>query len=122
VSGEDIPELAGFEAAMHEAMTKWDIPGGQLAIAKDDRLVYSRGFGFASVEDEQVVETDSLFRIASNSKPITAVAILMLVDAGDIALDTPVFPLLAYEPLPNAPYDSRLDSITIEQLEQCRRI
>jgi N-acyl-D-amino-acid deacylase len=116
ISGEDVPELLAFDTAMHDVMAAWGLPGGQLAIAKNDRLIYSRGFGFASVEDQEVVGTDSLFRIASNSKPITAVAVLMLVDAGEIALDTPVFPLLAYESLPNAPYDSRLDSITVEQL------
>jgi len=64
----------------------------------------------------QAVEPDNLFRIASTSKPITAVAILKLVDQGEIALDTPIFPLLALEGPPNAPYDLRLDTITVEQL------
>jgi N-acyl-D-amino-acid deacylase len=116
VSGEAVPELADFDQLMTAMMAKWTLPGGQLAIARDDRLLYNRGFGYASVEDGEVVEPDTLFRIASNSKPITAVAVLMLVDAGEIALDTPVFPLLDYEPLPNAPYDGRLDTVTLEHL------
>jgi N-acyl-D-amino-acid deacylase len=116
ITGEAVAELAAFDTAMTEAMAAWSLPGGQVAIARDDRLVFNRGYGHASVEDAEVVEPTALFRIASTSKPITAVAILMLVDAGALALDTPVFPLLAYELPPNAPYDPRLDTITVEQL------
>jgi N-acyl-D-amino-acid deacylase len=116
VTGEAVPDLAAFDAAMTATMTAWAIPGAQLAIANDDRLIYNRGFGYASVEDGTVVEPDMLFRIASTSKPITAVAILMLVDAGDLTLDTPVFPLLGYELPPDAPFDARLDSVTVEHL------
>lgn len=116
VTGEADAALAGFDGLMAATMGKWNLPGGQLAIARDNRLVYNRGFGYASVEDREVVELESTFRIASTTKPVTAVAILQLVDAGDIALDTPVFPLLALEELPNAPRDARLDTITIEQL------
>ncbi len=115
-TGEAVPDLAAFDAALTSAMTTWSIPGAQLAIASNDRLVYNRGFGYASLDDGTVVTPDMLFRIASTSKPITAVAILMLVDSGDITLDTPVFPLLGYELPPNASFDSRLDSVTIEHL------
>lgn len=116
VTGEAVPDLAAFDDVMTKAMATWSLPGAQLAIARDDRLVYSRGFGYASVEDQEEVQPASRFRIASNTKPITAVAVLMLVDSGDLALDTPVFPLLGYEPPANAPVDPRLDSITVEQL------
>jgi N-acyl-D-amino-acid deacylase len=116
VTGQEIPELADFGALVAERMATWSLPGSQLAIARDDRLVYDRGFGYGSVEDGEVVEPDSLFRIASTSKPITAVAILMFVEAGEIALDTPVFPLLDYEHPADAPRDPRLDTITIEHL------
>ncbi len=116
VSGEAVPDLAAFDAAMTATMPKWNLPGGQLAIAHEGRLVYNRGFGYASVEDSETVDPSHLFRIASTSKPFTAVAILKLIDAGELTLDTPVFPLLALEAPPNAPRDPRLDTITIEQL------
>lgn len=116
VSGNAKPTLAPFDELMTSTMTRWNLPGGQLAIARGGRLVHDRGYGYASVEDKEVVRTDSRFRIASSSKPITAVAILRLVESGRLSLDTPVFPLLAYERLDNAAYDVRLDRITVEHL------
>jgi len=116
VAGEPAPGLDAFDTLILDTMRKWDLPGGQLAIARDHRLVFNHAYGYASVEDGEAVAPASLFRIASTSKPITAVAILMLVDAGELALDTPVFPLLALEGPANAPYDARLDTITVEQL------
>ena len=116
VSGTEVPELAAFDTVFTEQMTAWNIPGGQLAIGRDNRLVYNRGFGYASIEDDEFVQPEHRFRIASTTKPITAVAILKLVDDGLLTLDTPVFPLLGIEPVPDAPYDPRLDLITVEQL------
>ncbi|MDQ3653857.1 MAG: beta-lactamase family protein [Chloroflexota bacterium] len=116
ISGEAVAELADFDALMTALMLKWTLPGGQLAIAHEGRLVYNRGFGYASVEDREVVTPDMTFRIASVSKTITAVAILKLVDAGELTLDTPVFPLLALEGPPGSLRDPRLDTITIEHL------
>lgn len=116
VSGENVAELDDFSTLMTQVMSRWQLPGGQLAIAAEGRLVYNRGFGYASIEDQEEVQPHSLFRIASNTKPITAVAILKLVDAGELTLDTPVFPLLALDPPEGAPRDPRLDTITIEQL------
>lgn len=116
ISGEAVPELVDFDAVMLATLPKWNLPGGQLAISREGRLVYNRGFGYASVEDDEVVEPEHVFRIASSSKPVTAVGILRLVDAGLLALDTPVFPLLNLEPPADAPRDPRLDTITVEQL------
>ncbi len=116
VSGEAMPELAAFDTAMTDIMARWNVPGGQLAIAHEARLVYDRGFGYASVEDGEAVEPEHRFRIASTTKPITTVAILKLIDTGELTLDTPVFPLLGLEGPPDAPRDPRLDTITIEQL------
>ncbi|MGI8483275.1 MAG: serine hydrolase domain-containing protein [Thermomicrobiales bacterium] len=116
MTGESNSMLAAFDAIMTKTMAKWSLPGGQLAISRDNRLVFDRGYGYASIEDREPVSPTSRFRVASNSKPITGVAILQLVDAGKLTLDTPVFPLLALKFAPNAPKDPRLDSITVEHL------
>lgn len=116
VSGESSAQLAAFDAIMTKMMAKWSLPGGQLAISRDNRLVFNRGYGYASVEDQETVSPNSRFRIASTSKPFTGVAIQQLIDAGKLTLDTQAFPLLALEPAPNTTQDPRLHKITIHQL------
>ncbi|HEU0165220.1 MAG TPA: serine hydrolase domain-containing protein, partial [Thermomicrobiales bacterium] len=116
ISGVANASFATFDRILTDAMVTWSIPGGQLAIGREGRLAYSRGYGAASLEDREDVQLSSRFRIASTSKPFTGVAILMLVDAGKLTLDTPVFPLLGLTPANNSPKDSRLDTITVEHL------
>src|SRR6478672_6855504 len=110
-TGQPAPELAPLDAVMGDLMARWQLPGGQLALAKDGRLVLNLGYGLADVERKEPVQPTSLFRIASVSKAITAVAVLRLVDAGQLALDDAVFPLLALTPPPNATVDPRLATI-----------
>ncbi|MCG8651668.1 MAG: beta-lactamase family protein, partial [Pirellulales bacterium] len=98
------------------------IPGASLAITDHGKLVYARGFGYADVGKREPVAPDSLFRIASISKPITAVAILQLVDQGKLKLDDRVFDILDYTPhlADGDQFDSRHDDITIGHLLQHR--
>jgi N-acyl-D-amino-acid deacylase len=115
-SGQPAPELAAVDAVMGDLMARWQLPGGQVALAKDGRLVLDRGYGLADIDAGEPVLPTSLFRIASVSKAITAVAILTLVDAGTLALDETVFPLLAFAPPPHARMDPRLATITVQDL------
>ena len=66
------------------------VPGLALAVAVDGKLVYSEGFGFADLEERVPVWPTTKFRIASISKPLTAVGLMELVEAGKIDLDAPV--------------------------------
>ena len=115
ITGLAIPDLAGFDQVMTSLMQTWSLPGGQVAVVKNGRLVFNRGFGLADVEHDVPVQPDNLFRIASATKPITAVAIMTLVDAGKLSLDDKVFPLLGFEPASHASVDPRLDTITVEE-------
>lgn len=81
-TGLAVESLAAYDRAMLDLMAKWSLPGGALAVVKGDRLVLARGYGFADREADRPVQPDSLFRIASLSKPITATAILQLVEQG----------------------------------------
>jgi N-acyl-D-amino-acid deacylase len=96
------------------------IPGGALAVVKDRRLVYARGYGWADREKQLAASPHSLFRIASISKPITAVAVLKLVEQGKLELDARAFDLVRMEPVPDAGKkpDPRLERITVRQLLQ----
>jgi N-acyl-D-amino-acid deacylase len=116
-TGTALPGLAAFDGAMLAVMEAWGLPGLQLAVAHDGRLVLDRGYGVADPTTGDPVVPTSRFRIASVSKVITAVAVLALIDDGAFGLDDPVFPRLsALEPPRNAPRDPRLDEITVRHL------
>jgi len=97
-----------------------EVPGAALAVAKDGKLVYARGFGYAdrNPKSKMLVQPHSKFRIASISKPITAAAILRLVEMGKLKLDDHAFELLKVAPLAGAEVDPRLKQITIRELLQ----
>ena len=109
-----------FDEAMEDYMTRLDTPGGALAVVKDRRLVFARGYGWADGERRLPVEPDSLFRIASITKPITAVAVLRLIEQGKLAFDTRPFELLTLHRLvPSGKnLDERWKQITVRQLLQ----
>jgi N-acyl-D-amino-acid deacylase len=103
---------------MTSFLREHDLPGAALAVAKEGRIVYARGFGCADRAARTPVEPDSLFRIASVSKPITSAAVLLLVERGRLALDLRVFPWLGIVPFVPAggAVDPRLERITIRDL------
>ena len=89
------------------------MPGGAVAFVRDGRLLFAGGYGIANTDSQQPVRPDSLFRIASVSKPITAVAVLKLVEDGQLSLDDRAFDLV---PLEVSVTDPRLRDITVRQL------
>ena len=117
-TGKKFPELKPFDELMEEFVRDNEIPGAALAVAKDGRLVYARGFGYADIEQQQPVKPESLFRIASISKPFTAVATLQLVEQGRLGLNDSVFGLLPHKPhlAKGDSIDPRLGQVTIAHL------
>ena len=89
-----------------------------MAIVKNGRLVYARGFGYADIDRKEPVKPTSLFRIASVSKTITAVAILKLVEQRKLEPDVRVFDLLKLEDkvTKGATVDKRWKQITVSHL------
>jgi len=107
-----------FDREVEAFMESRRIPGGALAVVRRSRLVYARGYGWADRQRQQQVTIDSRFRIASLSKPISAVAALTLVEQGKLNLDTPVLGVLAPGCEPAATRDARLDRVTLRHLLQ----
>lgn len=66
------------------------IPGVTLAVALDGKIVYEEGFGYADLEQRVSVWPTTKFRIASDSKPLTAAGLMLLVEQSKIDLDAPV--------------------------------
>lgn len=114
------PSVPQVDRAVAAFMEKHRIPGLSLAITRDERLVYARGYGFADLEQQRPATPENRFRIASLSKPITAVAILKLVEEEKLSLDDLVFGpsgLLATASAPTDP-DSPVNRITVHHLLQ----
>ncbi|MEO7678839.1 MAG: serine hydrolase domain-containing protein, partial [Verrucomicrobiota bacterium] len=110
--------FSSFDNEMEQFMSERKIPGGALAIVKNWRLVYARGYGWANRDKEQPAKAESLFRIASISKPITAVAIFKLIEQGKIHLEDRAFEIITLNPLlaGDEKPDARLQQITINHL------
>ncbi|MGE8233083.1 MAG: serine hydrolase domain-containing protein [Stenotrophomonas sp.] len=71
-------------------MKERGIPGMQVAVVKDGRVVFSEAHGLANVENKVVATSSTLFPINSATKAFTGVAIMQLVEAGKVDLDAPV--------------------------------
>src|SRR5579864_143121 len=66
------------------------IPGAVLAIARGGRLACAQAFGFQDAESEKPMRLDSIFRIASMTKPIVSVGAMMLAEEGLLDIGAPV--------------------------------
>ena len=82
--------LARVDALVQEFIHEEPVPALTVAIAVDGRIVYSKGFGQADIENEVKATPETLIRTASIAKPISAVAAMTLVEGGKLNLDTPV--------------------------------
>lgn len=120
VTGSGDSRLAAFDTLMTGFLRDREIPGAALTISRHGRVVHSRGYGYADVEQKLPVQPDSLFRIASISKPITAVAIMQLVERGKVDLEDKIVNWVQLEPhlAAGSQYDRRINDITIRQLLQ----
>ena len=124
VSGKANPNLASFDRVMEKVIREHHVPGAALAVAHNGRIVYARGYGYADRDKKEAVEPNSLFRIASISKPFTAAAVLQLVQSGKLHLNDKVFHVLELKvPVPDdlsVKFDERWKSVTILDLLQHR--
>lgn len=77
-------------AAVREIMAENAVPGASIAVGIGDDLVWSEGFGWADIEHGVPVTTLSKFRIGSVSKTVTATAMGLLIERGQLDLDAPV--------------------------------
>jgi CubicO group peptidase (beta-lactamase class C family) len=112
------PQFAGVEKTVNSFLRKWSIAGASVAIAKDGRLVFARGFGFADTTSKQKTQPYNRFRIASISKLITAVGIMKLQEEGKLSLSDNVFGPdgILNDPYFSDPKDKRVYGITVAHL------
>ena len=114
----DFQETGIIDRNVNAFLKRWRIHGASLAITKEEKLVYAKGFGIANQETGEEVKPGHLFRIASVSKLITAVAVMKLFEEGRLDLDEQVFGAdgIFSEEVYLEYRDKRIEDITIRHL------
>jgi serine beta-lactamase-like protein LACTB, mitochondrial len=85
-----LEKVERIEKAISVEMSRLNIPGMSAAVATGRQLRWMAGYGLADVENYVPAKAATVYRLASISKPITAVAVMQLVERGKIELDAPI--------------------------------
>jgi CubicO group peptidase (beta-lactamase class C family) len=101
--------IADLEEQIPKLMADAGVPGISIAIVQDAKLLWHRGFGVRDSESKALFDNDTVFEVASLSKPVFAYAVMKLCEKGVMDLDRP---LTKYTPERFLPDDPRLDLIT----------
>jgi len=80
----------GINAALQPFVERQELAGAVMLVADKDEVLSHSAVGYADIAGDKPMRADSLFWIASQSKPITAAALMMLVDEGKVNVDDPV--------------------------------
>src|SRR5262245_24513457 len=85
------PSIQRLETVLEKIIQEKKTPGIAVGIIKEGKLVYARGFGVMNIEDSsRPVTPQTLFHMASITKPFVATSIMQLVEQGKVNLDEPV--------------------------------
>jgi CubicO group peptidase (beta-lactamase class C family) len=82
---------ADMDAYVNHAMKTFDVPGIAVAIVKDGKVAFAKGYGVRKLGEATPVDENTLFGIGSNTKAFTAALLATLVDEGKISWDDPVY-------------------------------
>ncbi|MEZ4456535.1 MAG: serine hydrolase domain-containing protein [Gemmatimonadales bacterium] len=84
------PFAAKLDAAVEAALAARDLPGAAVVVVQGDRVTYQKGYGLADLASGRPMTDSTPIVIGSTSKPLTALAVLRLVQQGQLDLDAPV--------------------------------
>lgn len=118
-SMSDSPQLEDMENKIKRYLLRWEINGAQIAVTRNDSLLYVKGFGWADMEKKQEMQPSNIMRLASVSKLLTAVGVMRLAEVGTLKLSDHVFGpkgILNDTTFTNVIKDQRYLDITVEQL------
>lgn len=80
-------ETDGIDEAVRREMAKRNVAGASVAVLRNGKIIFSKGYGWANVERRIPVAPATRVQIGSTTKPLTATAVMMLVESGKISLD-----------------------------------
>ncbi|GBF77646.1 hypothetical protein PA598K_06203 [Paenibacillus sp. 598K] len=105
--------LAEIETLAERLQGRADIPGLSVVIVQDGETVYNRSFGYADLEQRRPADGQTIYELGSNSKALTALAVMRLQAEGRLSLDDPV---TDYIPWLRLAYKGEPQAITLAQL------
>ena len=128
MTGTSSLDSADFDLIMQEFVREHALPGVAVAVSRiskagQSEIVLQKGYGYADLGTLEKTTSKHLYRIASISKPITAIAILKLIEDGKFALDDSIVTLLKLQPQAEQAgdkFDDRWHKITVRHLLQHR--
>jgi CubicO group peptidase (beta-lactamase class C family) len=101
-------QLNLLEKELEVERARLKIPGMSVAIVKDDKVIFSKGFGYKDVAKKLPVTPDTLFAIGSSTKAFTATSVMMAIDAGKVKLDDSPRKYLPYFKMRDAETDAKI--------------
>jgi CubicO group peptidase (beta-lactamase class C family) len=106
------------ERVINSFLHRWSIAGASIAVSKDGKLIFAKGFGIVDTISRKETEPYNQFRIASISKLVTAIAVMRLKEEGKLNLDDKVFGPdgILNDPYFAEPKDKRVYDITVAHL------
>lgn len=112
-----IEELKPLDERIDSFLQRWNIRGATLAVTRNDSLVYAKGYGWADKERKERMRPGHTMRLASVSKLITAIGIMVLQEDGRLNLQSPVFgPFGILDGYDDIITDDNYYAITVEHL------
>lgn len=110
----DDPLSVVLDRAIQQQMARYDIPGLVIAVMEEGRIVWKKAYGYADLKAKKRMTTDTLCRVESISKPVTAWGVMKLVDTGRVDLDAPVQRYFSRWHLPDTPWNE--SAVTVRRL------
>ena len=101
-------ELSAIATAIEEKRKEQNVPGVSVVIVKDDKVIFSQGFGLRDVEHNLPVTNETLFAIGSCTKAFTAMAAMISTDEGKFSIDDSPKKYLPYFKLNDPDADSKV--------------
>lgn len=99
MTGKEVSTLAAIDTAVQQYMEQNNVPGGAIAVARNGKLIFARGYSWSEPSAETTSPT-SLFRLASCTKPLTRIGTYRLIESGALGLTDNVQNILQLK-LPN---------------------
>ena len=89
-NGFSVDRLARIDQLVNEHVSKKWLPGAVVFIARNGKVVYHKSYGYSDAEAKTALKKDDIFRIASQSKAITSLAVMILFEEAKFLLDDPL--------------------------------